>query len=80
MSNAPLTNSPQAKKVKEIGKRYLEKVKTTKPLGVVQKERKKKKKLTKALGLLEKCKIWGRAVTESNIEELKKLSEDQLLT
>ena len=57
-------NSPQAKKVRNIGKKYFEAVKSMKTLSLAEKEKKKKGKQAKALHLLEKCKIWGGPVTE----------------
>ena len=73
-------NSSQAKKVRQIGKTYMDKVKATKAISLSEKEQKKKKRVAIALGLLEKCKEWGGPVTESTVKDLEHLSEDQLLT
>lgn len=60
-------NSPQAKKVREIGLKYMEAVKAMKVVSLAEKEKNKIGKQAKALKLLEECKDWGGPVTETNL-------------
>ena len=60
-------NSPQAKKVREIGLKYMEAVKAMKVVSLAEKEKNKTGKQAKALKLLEECKDWGGPVTETNL-------------
>ena len=71
-------NSSQAKKVRKIGKEYMELLKATKTLSLVEKEHKKNEKRKKALKLLEECKTWGGPVTEESLDKLHDLDESQL--
>ena len=72
-------SSSQAKKVRQIGTMYMDKVRAMKAVCLAGKEQTKKKKRERALALLEKCKAWGGPVTENIIGELGKLTADQLL-
>ena len=72
-------NSPQAKKVREIGRKYFEALNIMKAVSLAAKEKKKVDKKVKAMELLEKCKKWGGPVTEQSIESIKNLDADRLL-
>ena len=73
-------NFRQAKKVREIGRTYVDRVRAAKDLSLAEKENKKKTKIAKSLKLLTKCKEWGGPVTEESLEQLTKLDQIQLLT
>ena len=60
-------NSPQAKKVREIGLEYMEAVKAMMAVSLAEKEKNKIGKQAKALKLLEECKDWGGPVTKTNL-------------
>ena len=72
--------SPQAKKVAQMQKEWIEKVSDAKSLALVGKEAKKKKKNERSLKLLEKCKEHNGPVTHSTTSMLDRLSAEQLVT
>ena len=72
--------SPQAKKVLNMQKEWIEKVSDAKCLALAGKETKKKKKNERSLKLLEKCKQHSGPVTQSTAEMLDDLSDGQLVT
>ena len=72
-------SSQQAKKVKMMGKEYLEKVKAAEKLSLKVKAEAKQKKLRRSLKLLETVKVHGGPVTEEDLEQLDSLTDKQLI-
>ena len=72
-------SSKPAKKVREIGKNYLEKVKIAETLSLKAKSEAKKKKLRRSLKLLEVVKLHGGPVTEEDLDKINLLTDKQLL-
>ena len=72
-------SSKQAKRVKEIGKEYLEKVKVAERLSLRAKAEAKQKKLRRSLKFLEMVKMHGGPVTEADLDKLDALADKQLL-
>ena len=72
-------SSKQAKRVREIGKEYLEKVKVAEKLSLKAKSEAKQKKLRRSLKLLDVVKLHGGPVTEEDLDKINLLTDKQLL-
>ena len=72
-------SSHQAKKVRTIGKEYMEKVKAAEKVSLKVKAEAKQKKLKRSLKLLETVKVHGGPVTEDDLGKLTSLTDKQLL-
>ena len=72
-------SSEQAKKVKKMGKEYLEKVKAAEKFALKVKAEAKQKKLRRSLKLLETVKTHGGPITEQDLDKLDSLTEKQLI-
>ena len=74
-------NSPQAKKVKEMGKEYMKKVQLIEKANVEQKVLRKKKINQRSLKLLHECKVHGGPLSssEDDMKLLQTLKTKELL-
>ena len=73
-------SSDQSKKVRKMGKDYLEKVKAAEKIALKMKAEAKQKKLRRSLKLLETVKLHGGPITEQELDSLDSLTVKQLLS
>ena len=72
-------SSKQAKKVREIGKEYLEKVQVAERLSLKAKAEAKQKKLRRSMKLLDVVKSHGGPVSEEDLDKIDTMTDKQLL-
>ena len=73
------SGSKEAKKVKEMEKRFYEKVRAVSELAIEARKKKKISKQEKMMENLERCKAYGGPLTASDIGRLEELTDEQVM-